>query len=67
MKSLNLTYALKDGVLVHISQVPSGLQCGCKCSGMWRNINSKKGCKVIHHFAHKSTIECEFGYKHLYI
>ena len=26
MKSLNLTYALKDDVLVHISQVPSGLQ-----------------------------------------
>lgn len=63
MKSLNLTYALKDGVLVHISQVSSGLQCGCKCPACVETLIAKKGDKVIHHFAHKSTIECEFGYQ----
>ena len=50
MKSLNLTYALKDGVLVHISQVPSGLQCGCKCPACGETLIAKKGDKVIHHF-----------------
>lgn len=42
MKSLNLTYALKDGVLVHISQVPSGLQCGCKCSACGETLIAKR-------------------------
>lgn len=63
MKTLNLTYALKDNRLVHISEVESGLQCGCKCPACGEILIAKKGDKVIHHFAHKSTIECEFGYQ----
>lgn len=62
MKSLNLTYALKDGVLVHISQVPVVYKVVVNVRHVEKHC-SKKGCKVIHHFAHKSTIECEFGYQ----
>ena len=28
MKNLNLVYALKDNIIVHISEVESGLRCG---------------------------------------
>ncbi len=63
MKTLNLTYALKDNSLVHISEVESGLQCGCKCPACGETLIARKGNKVIHHFAHKSTVECEFGYQ----
>lgn len=63
MKTLNLTYALKDNSLVHISEVESGLQCGCKCPACGETLIARKGDKVIHHFAHKSTVECEFGYQ----
>lgn len=63
MKTIKLTYALKDDNLVHISEVESGLQCGCKCPACGKSLIARKGNLVIHHFAHKSAIECEFGYQ----
>ena len=63
MKNLNLVYALKDNIIVHISEVESGLRCGCKCPACIETLIARKGNKVLHHFAHKSTIECEFGYQ----
>lgn len=58
-----MIYALKNGKTVHISEVESGLKCGCICPACGENLIARKGMKVIHHFAHKSTIECEYGYQ----
>lgn len=63
MKSQNMIYALKDGKTVHISCVESGLKCECICPACGESLIARKGTKVIHHFAHKSTIECEYGYQ----
>jgi Competence protein len=59
----NMIYAIKNEKLVHISEVDSGLKCNCRCPACGEELIAKKGIKMIHHFAHKSTIECEFGYQ----
>lgn len=63
MKNQNMTYALKDGKTVHISEVENGLRCECICPACGERLIARKGTKVIHHFAHKSTVECEYGYQ----
>lgn len=63
MGALNLIYALKDDNLVHISEVESGLKCGCICPACGGSLIAKKGDIVMHHFAHQSTVECEYGYQ----
>lgn len=63
MKNQNMTYALKDGKTVHISEVESGLRCECICPACGERLIARKGTKVSHHFAHKSTVECEYGYQ----
>ena len=56
-----LTYGLKNGNLIHISEVANGLACGCICTHCKQtlvaknNLNNKKEA----HFAHYSTKECE--------
>lgn len=59
----NLIYALKDGVLTHISDVESGLKCDCICPGCGERLIAKKGSKMTHHFAHKANSECLSGYQ----
>lgn len=63
MNQSNLIYALKDGNLVHISTVESGLKCNCTCPSCGEELIARKGKKVIHHFAHKSKINCSYGYQ----
>ena len=58
-----MTYALKDGELIDISRVERGLKCGCVCPSCNQPLVAKKGEKMIHHFAHSSTDECEYGYE----
>ncbi len=60
---MNLTYAQKNGKLVHVSEVENGLKCGCVCPACGEVLIARKGNKVAHHFAHKSTIECQYGYQ----
>ncbi|WP_169338376.1 competence protein CoiA family protein [Psychroserpens burtonensis] len=59
MKS-NLTYAVHNDKLVHISKVISGLACNCKCPNP--NCNGKliarKGNIKSHHFAHYNMEDC---------
>ena len=55
-----IIYALKDGCLVSIEDVESGIACGCKCPACNENLVAKKGKIKIHHFAHSSTTNCEF-------
>lgn len=62
-KRLNLTYALKDGVITHISKVERGLKCDCVCPACGERLVAKKGQKMMHHFAHQTTKDCEYGYE----
>lgn len=39
------------------------MKCECICPACGESLIARKGAKVIHHFAHKSTIECEYGYQ----
>lgn len=62
-KQLNLTYALKNGEIISISDVESGLKCECICPSCGESLVAKKGSKMMHHFAHHSGHTCEYGYE----
>ena len=62
-KQLNLTYALKNNLLVHISDVERGKNCQCVCPACNEPLIAKKGEKVLHHFAHSTGHVCEYGYE----
>lgn len=62
-KRFNLTYALKDNTITHISEVERGLKCGCICPACGENLIARKGQRVMHHFAHQATKNCEYGYE----
>jgi hypothetical protein len=53
-----LPYGLKDGNLVHISNVDKGLKCGCVCPACNHPLVARKGEKTVHHFAHHNSSEC---------
>ncbi len=59
----NLIYALKNGELVNISNVESGLECKCVCPACGEKLVAKKGLKMMHHFAHYFGRECKYGYE----
>ena len=59
--SLKLTYGLKNGIIKHISEVESGLVCGCVCPACGDRLIAKKGAVVKHHFAHQAKEPCEYG------
>lgn len=53
------TFAVnKDGELVSIRDVPSGLECGCFCPGCGEVLIAKKGEVRAWHFAHESGAAC---------
>lgn len=58
-----LVYGLaQDGRTVHVSDVPSGLRCDCRCPACDRPLVAKKGSKQLHHFAHYSkTVSCSYA------
>lgn len=58
-----MTYALKNGLLEHVSNVESGLACGCVCPSCGGKLEAKKGAKQAHHFAHYNAEECRTGYE----
>jgi hypothetical protein len=54
-----LTYALKDGKLIHISEVESGSKSGCICPACGCPVSARKGKKRAHEFIHyKSKPKC---------
>ncbi|WHY77279.1 competence protein CoiA family protein [Neobacillus sp. WH10] len=53
-----LPYGLKDGKLVHISDVEKGLKCECVCPACNHPLIARKGEKTAHHFAHYNGSEC---------
>ena len=58
-----LIYALKDGNIVSIDEVQSGKECGCVCPACGDELIARKGEKRMHHFAHRSNEDCEYGYE----
>ena len=58
-----LIYALKGGNIVSIADVPSGKKCGCVCPACGDELIARKGQKRMHHFAHRSNEDCEYGYE----
>ena len=60
MEDIELPYGIKDGKLLHISQVDSGLACGCVCPypPCGEKRVAKKGGVLTHHFAHYSGTSC---------
>lgn len=59
------TQALKNGKLVHISEVQNGLDCGCICPSCETPVvayNNPKN-KNKHHFKHHSKRNCYFYYE----
>ncbi len=57
----SLTYAIKNGVLVHVDDVESGLACNCFCPACGKSLVAKKGDINSHHFAHHNADECAYG------
>ncbi len=56
-------FGLKDGVLVHVDEVPRGLACGCVCPGCGGRLVARKGMVMAHHFAHAKGEDCAVGYE----
>ncbi|MEA4988099.1 MAG: competence protein CoiA family protein, partial [Anaerovorax sp.] len=63
VKQDNMTYAIRDGILVNISDVDSGLKCECVCPACGTQLIARKGKLKSHHFAHYNVEECEHGYE----
>lgn len=51
-------WALLDGQVTSIANVPRGKACGCRCPGCNEPVLAKKGAKVAHHFAHAGGANC---------
>lgn len=56
-----IRYALKDGELVFIDDVPNGLRCGCVCPSCGAKLEAHQGQKREHHFKHYNAEECLHG------
>ncbi len=69
MEKIKLPFGLRDGALMHISDVDSGLKCGCICPACGCQLMAKKGTEKTHHFAHHNAPECTHSLEsalHLY-
>lgn len=56
-----LPYGMKQGVLTHVREVKSGLECECVCPACGARLIARKGKIRQHHFAHASDSECKYG------
>lgn len=59
----NIYYGIeqKTGVLKHISEVPSGMECACNCAACGTALEARKGKIRRHHFAHVSNYNCMYA------
>jgi rubrerythrin len=61
-----IPFGLKNGTLVEVSEVESGLACGCICPSCKRNLQANKGQVVSHYFSHDPSVEtkaCESAFE----
>lgn len=56
---------LNTGEMVSVDEVPSGLDCGCKCPSCDGRLVARKGPKNVHHFGHhdKSQEGCQYAFE----
>jgi hypothetical protein len=57
-KDIEIPYALRAGVIVHVSEVDRGLECGCVCARCGDALVARKGTSRQHHFAHYRDSDC---------
>ena len=55
---LRLCYGVREGKLLHISEVPRGLACGCACPACGDRLVARQGQLREHHFAHAAGNDC---------
>ena len=48
-------FGIKEGKIIHVNDVDSGLTCGAKCLVCGEQLIAKKGDKNIHHFSHNNV------------
>lgn len=61
-----IPFGLKNGTLVQVSEVGSGLACGCICPSCKRKLQANKGQVVSHYFSHDPSSEtkvCESAFE----
>lgn len=65
MKGIPIFWALKNGDLVHISEVESGLNCNCICPSCKKKLEAHKGIVPlkVHHFKHHEFCNCISGHE----
>jgi hypothetical protein len=57
-KDIEIPYALRAGMIVHVSEVARGLDYGCVCDRCGDALVARKGASRQHHFAHYSNSDC---------
>lgn len=59
-----MVFALRNGALAHIRDVPNGKACGCICPACGAPLEAVNGGrKRIHHFRHAAGSNCAAGYE----
>jgi hypothetical protein len=61
-----IPFGLKNGTMVGVSEVDSGLACDCVCPSCHRRLQAKKGQKVSHYFSHdpsEGTKACKAAFE----
>lgn len=61
MIEIKLLYGIHKDKLVHISQVESGIKCGCICPACQATLVARKGTEKRHHFAHHNSETCNYA------
>ena len=56
--TLRLCYGAREGKLLHISEVPRGLACGCVCPACGDRLVARQSQLREHHFAHAAGNDC---------
>lgn len=59
--NIKIPFGTKLGEIVHISEVESGLTCGCNCLGCGGALVARKGNETTHHFGHHVFVGCKGG------
>jgi hypothetical protein len=58
-RDADLVYGLDgSGHVRHISEVESGLACGCACPSCGKLLIARKGSARVHHFGHQASFSC---------
>jgi hypothetical protein len=60
-RRVGFPYAIKAGVLTHISAVARGIGCDCVCAACGQALIARKGFQRQHHFAHQVQTTCDGG------